>query len=317
MIRIVPTDHLIGVKLQGDYEDLRELHAALGRYLEFYEANTDFSYSDYEYLLALNYDIRHAFMGTRDIVAVENHYEDYLPLRIAEDHWDELSQDGLSHVEDYKKAFSGNNLYFSVDIVVPLIMYYLSTFQKMLDSYYSDLWFENFNSDTKHYGWKYDRMTAEHDRTQMRLFNAAVWDYLKALLGEEESGILFRYFSYNDEGMIFPGMYINAVLAYYIENAKKLAAEDMNDFIIYIAYGIMDPVSTRYKNRRMLPCHDQYQRVKTSLKGKLTKQLPSYSKYLDWMNRYFAGRTSIYENEFDEFVTKYFGNADWDDTLEL
>lgn len=314
MIRIVPTEHLIGVKLQGDYNDLHELYDALSRYLEFYQFSTDYPYDDYEYLLALNYDIRHAFMGARDFAAVDNHFEDYDLLVASDDDGIELSEEEEKLVKDYKKKFRKNNLYFSVDIAVPLILYYMNVFQKILDGYYSESWFDKYNEHLHASGLhiSYDPMTAEHDRAQMRTFNAAVWSYLRTLLGEEDANILFRYSTYNEEGMIFPSMYIDAVLAYYHENAAKLFGDDLKKFIIYTAYGIMDPVSTRYKNKTLLLCHNQYQQVKNELKGKLAKALPPYSKFIELEDKYFGEKTVLTHEEFDGFVGKYFGNVDWD-----
>ncbi|MGN0240751.1 MAG: DUF6904 family protein [Candidatus Weimeria sp.] len=314
MIRIVPTEHMIGVKLQGDYNDLQELYDALGRYLEFYQVSTDYPYDDYEYLLALNYDIRHAYMGTRDVTAVENNYDEYIFAKTSEDSYADLSDEEKALLKQYRKDFTKNNLYFSVDIAVPLILYYIVVFQKVLDGYYSNTWFKKYNDHLCSEGidLSYDPMTAEQDRAQMHLFIAAVWDYLKSILGEEDSRTLFQYLTYNDEGMIFPYMYIDAVLAYYHENAAKLSQEDLKKFIIYIAYGIMDPVSTRYKNKNLLACHNQYQQVKADLKGKLIKALPSYLTFIGLENKYFGNETDINSEEFDSFIGKYFGNADWD-----
>lgn len=285
MLRIVPTEHLIGVKLQGDYNDLNELYDALSRYLTIYQESTDYPYSDYEYLLSLNYDIRHAYMGTRDVVKVDNHSE-HSPK---------------------------TNLYFSVDIAVPLILYYLNTFQHFLDSYYSVSWFEKYNNGM--HGQPYDQMMAEHDRAQIQVFNASVWQYLRSLLGENDANTLFQYFTYNEEGIIFPGMYIDAVLAYYHTNVTFLSEEEIKEFILYIAYCVMDPASTRYKNKNMLACHNQYEKVKKDIRNKGLKLLPSYAKFLTLENKYFGEKMSITEYEFNGFVKKYFGNPDWDNIV--
>lgn len=311
MIRIVPTEHLIGAKLQGDYCDLNELYDALSRYLDFYQESTSYPYEDYEYLLALNYDIRHAYMGTRDVVAVSNNYEDYDLLRASEDPDLDLDEKQREELKQYKQRFCRNNLYFSVEIAVPLILYYLTVFQHILDSYYLECWFEKYNDGT--HGLPYDPMTADHDRTQIRLFNASVWNYLRSLLGEADANTLFHYFTYNDERSVFPSMYIDAILAYYHANASNLSEADLKKFILYTAYCIMDPVSTRYKNKSMLPCHSQYQQIKNDLKGKITKPLPSYLRFIELENKYFGEKESVTPDEFDDFIEKYFGNPDWED----
>ena len=73
MITIKTTPNRFGISLQGDYHDLNALYDSIARYLELYMANNKFyPYHEYEYLLSLNYDIRHAYMGTRDVEIKKN-----------------------------------------------------------------------------------------------------------------------------------------------------------------------------------------------------------------------------------------------------
>ena len=65
MITIKTTSNLYGVTLMGDYEDLDKLYDSLSNYLSFFINNADYyPYHEYEYLLSLNYDIRHCYMET-------------------------------------------------------------------------------------------------------------------------------------------------------------------------------------------------------------------------------------------------------------
>ena len=67
MLTVKTTPNLYGISLQGDYTDLNEIYDALSRYLDFYQRHSEsYPYHEYEYLLSLNYDIRHAYMGSRD-----------------------------------------------------------------------------------------------------------------------------------------------------------------------------------------------------------------------------------------------------------
>ena len=77
MITIKTTPNFYGISLQGDYLDLNELYDSISRYLELYMKNNEFyPYHEYEYLLSLNYDIRHAYMGTRNVEIKENNASD-------------------------------------------------------------------------------------------------------------------------------------------------------------------------------------------------------------------------------------------------
>ena len=73
MLTITTTKHQLGALISGDYNDLNELYDSLSRYLDFYQTNNEEQpYSEYEFLLSLNYDIRHAFQGNREYISVKN-----------------------------------------------------------------------------------------------------------------------------------------------------------------------------------------------------------------------------------------------------
>ena len=62
MLKVRTTPNLYGVTLMGDYEDLDKLYDSISNYLSFYIDNVEYyPYHEYEYLLALNYDIRHCY----------------------------------------------------------------------------------------------------------------------------------------------------------------------------------------------------------------------------------------------------------------
>ena len=73
MLTIKTTPNLYGLSIQGDYNDLNTLYDALSRYLEFYQEHAvAYPYHEYEYLLSLNYDLRHACQGDRGYTLAEN-----------------------------------------------------------------------------------------------------------------------------------------------------------------------------------------------------------------------------------------------------
>jgi hypothetical protein len=62
MIFTVPTRHLAGVRLWGDYNDLRSLHETIHALTE----NSPFEEGIRETILGLAYEIRHAYQGDRE-----------------------------------------------------------------------------------------------------------------------------------------------------------------------------------------------------------------------------------------------------------
>ena len=78
MLTVKATPNLYGVTLRGDYDDLNSLYDSLYDYLEFYnDSHEEFPDHEYEYLLSLNYDIRHCYQGDRNVEKAEDGHTYY------------------------------------------------------------------------------------------------------------------------------------------------------------------------------------------------------------------------------------------------
>lgn len=76
MISAKPTENLAGITIEGDYEDFYEIVESIYRMTGFEESYDDCCWSIKNRLLGICYDIRHAFMGDRDIKLVDNGVHD-------------------------------------------------------------------------------------------------------------------------------------------------------------------------------------------------------------------------------------------------
>lgn len=76
MISAKPTENLVGITIEGDYEDFYEIVESIYRMTGFEESYDDCCWSIKNRLLGICYDIRHAFMGDRDIKLVDNGVHD-------------------------------------------------------------------------------------------------------------------------------------------------------------------------------------------------------------------------------------------------
>ena len=72
MISAKATENLTGITLEGDYEDLHEIVKSIYRMTGLEEDYEDDYWSVKNRLLGVCYDIRHAFMGDREVKLVDN-----------------------------------------------------------------------------------------------------------------------------------------------------------------------------------------------------------------------------------------------------
>lgn len=89
-----------------------------------------------------------------------------------------------------------------------------------------------------------------------------------------------------------PPMYVDALLQFFLHHAGSLDKESVKELIIYTAYQMMNPGDTASNSREMKPCHDQFQRVKKSLREKLSVVLPPTFPFLSAARQVFRWRNS-------------------------
>lgn len=68
MLKITSTEHLTGIRISGDWEDLNELYDAIYNLLS-YDGVYDYFEDARELVLSLCYDLRHAYQGDRETFA--------------------------------------------------------------------------------------------------------------------------------------------------------------------------------------------------------------------------------------------------------
>ncbi len=76
MISAKPTANLTGITIEGDYDDFSQLVDSIHRITGMEEDYKDFYWGVKNRLLGICYDIRHAYMGDRDIKLVDNGVHD-------------------------------------------------------------------------------------------------------------------------------------------------------------------------------------------------------------------------------------------------
>ena len=232
MLRIDNTPNDLGIQIHGDYDDLYELREAIFRYLDFYYDNqyallkamhedgrlskkafdgfSSDNYQVHEFLLALCYDIRHAYQGDRDVEFVDNHSDGI--GRSAECIY-EIPEELREEYRKQRANGSAGNVYYSVPILYPLMEYYILQLSNILEEYYADSWFQNID-------FEYNALLAERDRSLIRLMISLYHANLAHFLGERTAANLSRYFDYTgcpNESTTFP----EAMCQYYAVTMKR------------------------------------------------------------------------------------------------
>lgn len=169
MLQIKPTDHLTGVTITGDYQDLNALRNAIFR-VSGDEDESDGYDNARTYLLALCYDLRHAYMGDRGYLSVDNGSASMGDaIRCL---FDFGPNDDM---EEMKKHYAGGNLYFYENVVFTDAVYYALVLDEFLHLAEAKLP-DDENIDP--YEFQCDKALIHH-------FQASIWRCLQTVIGDD------------------------------------------------------------------------------------------------------------------------------------
>ena len=311
MLRIETTKNLYGVNIIGDYEDLDKLYDSVSRYMSFYYDNMKqfYSYDEYEYMLSLNYDIRHAYQGDREYLIVENNAfalkNNLENLEYATGERDiELEKDYLDHKE--------GNLYFSVMILYPLIFHYLISFENILDDEPIDEWLDTEKEFRGKWRDDYTLIDAERDRAVIRNFTSLIWSNLQELFGVKQAEAIKYYFD-NVEFAMTSSVYCEALLHCEMVCFENMTEDEKKQFLLLAAYETIDSCELREVPGDFAGCAELYAEALAAVREKQEAVFPEKEDFFDKLDEAYDSDAPMSEVEFHKLLTEQYGRvADYD-----
>ena len=184
MLHTKPTEHLTGITIQGDYNDFFELVESIYRITGLDDNRTSFYYGVKNRLLGICYDIRHAFMGDRDIVLEDNGMREDI-------------------MKWHKQITPTQNVYYSVEVLFPEAIFVAASVPKM------------YVFSSAYYGTKGKRTDMNvqlpqipysdyiRDKANLDVLCAGIWQALGEVIGNEELEKIIHLMQSTDESFIY------------------------------------------------------------------------------------------------------------------
>lgn len=272
MLTVTTTPNLYGVTLKGDYDDLNSIYDSLYDYLGFYnDSHEEYPEHEYEYLLSLNYDIRHAYQGDRNV----------------------------------EKADDGNT-YYSVEILYPLIFHYMITFENILEEEPEESWLEATNDIGEKWGDRYSLMDARKDIAAIRCLTSLFWINLRELLGKKTIETIFNYYE-SVEYPIPAALYSDAITHCQIVNFGEMHKEEKKKFYIASLYEIIgsediDDYPEEFKKDKKL-----FYDAIDMLNDGTTTIFPTREDFYQKLDEFHDPTKPLYEEDFYSFLDDTYG----------
>ncbi len=177
MLNITNTENLTGVKITGTHDDIYEIYEAIERVLGPGESTGLTSFR----ILGVCYDLRHCFMGDREIELVENSYHE--------------------HLQKYHEIIHPEtNVHFSVNILWLEVMFMTLALDDFVNRYKDD---KTFNKMMKEEGFgpeqkDYFALRRFEDIALVNLFQEKVWNAFREACGEAAYKRLYKKARAND-----------------------------------------------------------------------------------------------------------------------
>ena len=213
-----------------------------------------------------------------------------------------------------RNDFGRGNLYFSVEILYPLIFHYLIAFENILEDEPLKQWFDTESEFGGPWKERYTWVDVMHDRAQMTLLCALFWDNLQDLFGKEKAKDAYDYYQSVEYGMPYE-LYCNALIHCQCGKFKELSREEKTDFLLASLYEIIG-------SEDLLEYPDELQKYlevyKNALEGVGRNGktiMPLKAEFFDAMARKYDPVKPMYEEDFDRFLTETYGPTEddgWD-----
>lgn len=269
MLSISKPKDKFGIKLQGDFFDFDRLYFAIFKLTGQFGINSKCPFDGYgevcEYILALCYEIRHAYQGDRGLVGVYNgiHKEwfesdendkDYLDLNDEDEdlgEGDELKTPYESTSPKFDqnilKDISFQNAYFSMDLSIPEAMFYafvledviqqidvLKTYLQQKDAPYADDLAD-----------EYALSGYQEDVAIVSLFIGKMWRTLYHVLGKMDFHKIYAFYLNEKrltDNLIFRNCDLNRIMCLIEDYIKQSQEMDNLDLLLNTLLLIIKPV---------------------------------------------------------------------------
>lgn len=167
MLKISPTENLTGITLQGDFNDFYELVESIYRLTGFEEIYDDVYYGVKNRLLGMCYDIRHAYMGDRDIILEDNGMDN-----------ERMKWHGM--------ITPTQNVYYSVNVLFPEAIFIAASVPMMYIFAY-----RYYGESNKKRAVENEHMIMPYsyylrDKANLDVLFAGIWKALGEVIGDEE-----------------------------------------------------------------------------------------------------------------------------------
>ena len=302
MITIKTTPNIYGISLQGDYLDLKELYDSLSRYLDFYMENNEFyPYHEYEFLLSLNYDIRHAYMGTRNVEMKENNASE---VGIIAESIYQIPDQNKKDFAAIRRKFKNGNLYFGVEILYPLVFHYLTSLNEIAYEEPAPDWFDNLPELMP----DYDMIRANKDRSMILHFTSLLWENVESLVGSEKALAAMEYYE-NEDFLLAPYLYTDALLHWQLAHFGTLTEEDKKQFLIKALYEIIDSEDLSQFPEDYREAYHHYKEATESLKNKALSDFPEKDTFYKLLDTFLPKGEPLYESTFETFLETHYGKV--------
>lgn len=304
MIKIKTTPNMYGVTLMGDYEDLDKLYDSISNYLSFYLDNAEYyPYHEYEYLLSLNYDIRHCYMGDRGYEIVDNNSDRYGSMAgVILEPTEEFSEE----IKNVRGTYKKGNLYYTVEILYPLIFHYLIAFEEILLDEPEESWFEKESEFGGKWKERYSIIDSKRDRAAISNLIGLFWDNVQELFGRETAKNIYDYF--NEVEYTLPSsMYCDALIHCQLVGFPDMNNEEKLRYLLASIYEIIDVDNLNTYPEEYEPGTSEYRDAVGSLNEGSNQRFPVKESFYDALDKVYDPKKPFYREDFDRFLNSNYG----------
>ena len=214
-----------------------------------------------------------------------------------------ISDQNKKDFSEIRRKHKNGNLYFGVEILYPLVFHYLANLSEITYEDPTSDWFDNLPKLMS----DYNMIHANRDRAMLLHFTSLLWENIENVLGSKQALAAMEYYENNEEFILAPSLYTDALIHWQLAHFDKLSEEDKRLFLLKSLYEIIDAEDLLQSPNECKQAYKQHKEASESIMKNGLPAFPEKDTFYQLLDKLLPNGEPLYESTFDAFLNTHYG----------
>jgi hypothetical protein len=153
----------------------------------------------------------------------------------------------------------------------------------------------------------YNMIHANRDRAMILHFTSLLWENIQDVLGSRQALAAMECYENNEEFVLAPSLYTDALIHWQLAHFGKLSEEDKSLFLLKSLYEIIDVEDLLQSPNDYKQAYKQYKEASESIMKNGLPAFPEKDTFYQLLDGLVSTGEPLYESTFDAFLNTHYG----------